>query len=128
MRGSPCCRRRRLASPCKAPSLGTFQYMAPEQLEGKEADARTDIFAFGAVVYEMLTGKKAFEGKSQASLIHAIMGVNPPSISDPLIGAASEWGRGPASIQVLDRIVQKCLAKDPEDRWQTARDLMGELK
>ena len=53
--------------------LGTFQYMAPEQLEGKDADARTDIFAFGAVVYEMLTGKKAFEGKSQAGLIGAIM-------------------------------------------------------
>ena len=67
--------------------LGTFQYMAPEQLEGLDADARTDIFAFGAVVYEMLTGRKAFEGKSQASLIHAIMGVTPSSISasQPLI-------------------------------------------
>src|SRR5438128_1014535 len=61
--------------------LGTFQYMAPEQLEGQEADARTDIFAFGAVLYEMLTGRKAFEGKSQASLISAIMSADPPSIS-----------------------------------------------
>ena len=61
--------------------LGTFQYMAPEQLEGKDADSRTDLFAFGALVYEMVTGKKAFEGKSQASLIHAIMGVDPPPIS-----------------------------------------------
>ena len=62
--------------------LGTFQYMAPEQLEGKEADARTDIFAFGAVLYEMVTGKKAFEGKSQASLIAAICRREPPPISD----------------------------------------------
>ena len=61
--------------------LGTLQYMAPEQLEGTEADARTDIFAFGAVVYEMATGRKAFEGKSQASLIHAIMGADPPAIA-----------------------------------------------
>ena len=61
--------------------LGTFQYMAPEQLEGQEADARTDIFAFGAVVYEMVTGKKAFEGKSQASLIGAIMHAEPPPMS-----------------------------------------------
>ena len=64
--------------------LGTFQYMAPEQLEGKDADARTDIFAFGAVVYEMLTGKKAFEGKSQASLIGAIMHAEPAAISASL--------------------------------------------
>ena len=60
--------------------LGTFQYMAPEQLEGQEADARTDIFAFGAVVYEMLTGRKAFEGKTQASLIAAILELEPPLI------------------------------------------------
>ena len=61
--------------------LGTFQYMAPEQLEGQEADARTDIFAFGAVLYEMLTGRKAFEGKSHASLIAAIIGSDPPAMS-----------------------------------------------
>ena len=97
--------------------LGTFQYMAPEQLEGKDADARTDIFAFGAVVYEMLTGKKAFEGRSQASLIGAIMHAEPPAI------AAVQ----PLTPPALDRIVKTCLAKDPDDRWQTARDLSREL-
>jgi hypothetical protein len=98
--------------------LGTFQYMAPEQLEGQEADARTDIFAFGAVLYEILTGKKAFEGKSQASLIGAIMHADPPPVSQV-------QGVAPTS---LDRIVATCLAKDPDDRWQSARDLMRELK
>ena len=98
--------------------IGTLQYMAPEQLEGKEADARTDIFAFGAVVYEMVTGKKAFEGASQASLIHAIMGVDPPSMSD--LQALTP--------RPLDRLVRQCLAKDPDDRWQSAGDLMRELK
>src|ERR1700730_16519203 len=97
--------------------LGTLQYMAPEQLEGHEADARTDIFAFGAVVYEMLTGRKAFEGKSQASLIGAILKDQPPALST---------GQ-PLAPPALDRIVQTCLAKHPEDRWQTARDLMPEL-
>jgi Tol biopolymer transport system component len=98
--------------------LGTFQYMAPEQLEGNEADARSDIFALGAVVYEMVTGKRAFEGRSQASLISAIMSGTPAPIS-------SLQPVAPAS---LDRIVTKCLEKDPEDRWQTARDLEDELK
>jgi Tol biopolymer transport system component len=98
--------------------LGTFQYMAPEQLEGQEADTRTDIFAFGAVVYEMLTGKKAFEGKSQASLIGAIMHAEPPAIST----------LQPLTPPVLDRVVRRSLAKDPDDRWQTARDLLDELK
>ena len=98
--------------------LGTFQYMAPEQLEGKDADARTDIFAFGALVYEMVTGKKAFEGKSQASLISAIMSSDPPPVSTVL----------PLAPPALDRVIQTCLAKDPDDRWQTARDLLRELK
>ena len=93
--------------------LGTFQYMAPEQLEGQEADARTDIFAFGAVVYEMVTGKKAFEGKSQASLIAAIMHSEPPPIS--AIGEIV-----PSS---LDRVVRTCLAKGPDERFQSAHDL-----
>ena len=98
--------------------LGTLQYMAPEQLEAKDADTRTDIFAFGAVVYEVLTGKKAFEGKSQASLIGAIMHADPAAIS------ASQ----PLTPPVLDRIVKTCLAKDPDDRWQSARDLLHELQ
>ena len=98
--------------------LGTFQYMAPEQIEGPEADARTDMFAFGCVLFEMLTGQKAFEGKTRASLLGAILKDEPPPISkvQPI---------APAS---LDRIVATCLAKDPDDRWQTARDLQRELQ
>ncbi len=97
--------------------LGTFQYMAPEQLEGKEADARTDIFAFGAVLYETATGKKAFSGTSQASLISAIMKEEPAPIS----------AADPASPAALDRLVRTCLAKDPEERWQSAADIRREL-
>ena len=98
--------------------LGTLQYMAPEQIEGDEADARTDIFAFGAVLYEMLTGQKAFEGKSQASLIGAILHVEPRPVGtvQPLVSPA------------LDRCVRKCLAKDPDRRWQSAGDLHDELQ
>jgi Tol biopolymer transport system component/predicted Ser/Thr protein kinase len=98
--------------------LGTFQYMAPEQLEGGEADARTDIFAFGAVLYEMATGQKAFSGKTQASLIAAIIERVPPPISSI----------SPMTPPAFDRVVKTCLAKDPEDRWQTAHDVMLELK
>jgi Tol biopolymer transport system component/predicted Ser/Thr protein kinase len=98
--------------------LGTFQYMAPEQLEGKEADARTDIFAFGCVLYEMATGQKAFSGKSQASLISSIMGSQPPAVSTI----------APMTPPAFDRVVRTCLAKDPDDRWQTAHDVMLELK
>ncbi|MDA2935056.1 serine/threonine-protein kinase [Acidobacteria bacterium AH-259-D05] len=98
--------------------LGTLQYMAPEQLEGKETDSRTDIFAFGAVVYEMATGKKAFEGKSQASLIAAIMEKDPPPIT-------SLQEMTPPS---LDHVVKRCLTKEPENRWQTAYDVMKELQ
>ncbi|HEV2064114.1 MAG TPA: protein kinase [Thermoanaerobaculia bacterium] len=98
--------------------LGTFQYMAPEQLEGKEADSRSDIFSFGAVLYEMATGQKAFAGKSQASLIASILEHEPPAISSvqPMVPPA------------LDRVVKICLAKEPDDRWQTAHDLESELK
>jgi serine/threonine protein kinase/Tol biopolymer transport system component len=98
--------------------LGTLQYMAPEQLEGKPADARTDIFAFGALLYEMLTGKRAFEGTSQASLISAILSSDPPPIAV----------RQPLTPPALDRVVKKCLAKDPDERWQSAHDLTSELK
>ena len=85
--------------------------MAPEQLEGKEVDARTDIFAFGAVVYEMATGKKAFEGKSQASVIATILETDPPPMSS----------LQPMTPPALDRVVKRCLAKDPDERWQTAQ-------
>src|SRR6266498_581206 len=97
--------------------LGTFQYMAPEQLEGKEADARTDIFALGAMLYEMATGRKAFSGTTQASLISAIMSSEPPAISSTQ----------PMVPRALDRVVRRCLAKDPEGRWQNARDVALEL-
>ena len=98
--------------------LGTFQYMAPEQLEGKDADARTDIFAFGAVLYEMLTGRKAFEGKSQASLISAIMSGEPAPM-------ASLQPLAPPS---LEHVVKRCLAKDPGKRWQASADVARELE
>jgi Tol biopolymer transport system component len=97
--------------------LGTIQYMAPEQLEGREADARTDIFAYGAVVYEMLTGRKAFEGKSHVSVIAAIMQAEPPPMS------ASQ----PFTPPLLDHLVKTCLAKDPNERWQSAADVMRQL-
>ena len=98
--------------------MGTLPYMAPEQVEGRKADARTDIFALGAVLYEMTTGRRAFSGASQASLIAAIIGAEPPAIS------ASRAEVPPR----LDRIVKKCLAKDPDARWQDAGDLAAELQ
>src|SRR5271169_2664647 len=98
--------------------LGTLQYMAPEQLEGKEVDARTDIFAFGAVAYEMATGKKAFDGQSQASVISAIMSSAPVPMSS----------LQPMTPPALDRVVKKCLAKEPERRWQAASDVCDELR
>jgi eukaryotic-like serine/threonine-protein kinase len=98
--------------------LGTFQFMAPEQLEGREADERADIFAFGAILFEMITGQKAFEGKSQAGLIGAIMHVEPPAISS----------RQPLSPPLLDRIAAKCLAKDPDERWQSMGDVGSQLR
>ena len=98
--------------------LGTFQYMAPEQIEGKEADSRTDIFAFGATLYEMATGTMAFSGATQASLIAAIMTSEPTPIST----------FQPMSPPALDRLVKTCLAKDREKRWQNARDIGLELR
>jgi eukaryotic-like serine/threonine-protein kinase len=98
--------------------LGTFQYMAPEQLEGRDADGRTDIFAFGAVLYEMATGRKAFSGRSQASLISSIMSSEPAAIST----------LAPIAPPAFDRVVRTCLAKDPDDRWQTAHDIAVQLR
>ena len=98
--------------------LGTVQYMAPEQIDGQEADARTDIFAFGVVLYEMIAGRKAFEGTSQASLMGAILKDQPPPISS----------LQPVSPAALDHVVARCLAKDPDARWQSAADLAGDLQ
>lgn len=98
--------------------LGTFPYMAPEQLEGREADGRTDIFTFGTVLYEMATGRRAFQGRSQASLIAAILEHHPPPPS------TQQAALPPA----FDHLVRRCLAKDPDERWQSARDVMFELR
>jgi eukaryotic-like serine/threonine-protein kinase len=98
--------------------LGTFQYMAPEQLEGQEADARTDIFAFGAVLYEMATGRRAFQGKNKTSLIAAIVSSTPPPVSEI----------APLTPPALGHVIKKCLAKDPDDRWQSIRDVADQLQ
>ncbi len=98
--------------------VGTFQYMSPEQVEGKNLDPRSDLFSFGSVLYEMLTGRAAFQGRSQLSVASAILEKDPEPIST----------LQPMTPPALDRTVRKCLAKDPEDRWQTARDLLLELK
>ena len=98
--------------------MGTMQYMAPEQLEGNEADARSDLFAFGAVLYEMITGRKAFAGKSQAHLIAAILSTDPEPIATLM----------PNVPRALDFVLTRCLAKDPEQRLQTATDLVWELR
>jgi serine/threonine protein kinase len=98
--------------------LGTFHYMAPEQIEGAEADARSDIFAFGCVLHEMLTGQKAFDGKTRASLIGAILEREPPAVST----------LQPFAPPLLDAIVRKCLAKKADDRWQSAADLGSALR
>lgn len=102
-------------APLTAPGLvlGTVPYMAPEQVRGTEVDARTDLFAFGAVFYEMLTGRRAFSAASQAALIAAILEQDPPPlVVDP-----------PLASPALDRVVRACLAKDPAERWQHARDV-----
>jgi len=101
--------------------LGTLHYMSPEQLESKEVDGRADIFSFGACVHEMLTGKKAFPGDTQASIIAKILDHTPPPIS-------SLEPPGKLSPPALDRLVATCLAKDREDRWQAMRDVCKELR
>jgi len=98
--------------------VGTFQYMAPEQLEGREADARSDIFALGTVLYEMATGKRPFEGKSQISVMSAILEKEPEPIS----------AVKPATPPAFEHLVARALAKDPDERWQTAADVKSELK
>ncbi len=98
--------------------VGTFQYMSPEQIEGKDADTRSDIFSFGTVLYEMVTGQRAFPGKSQLSVASAILEKDPEPIST----------MQPLTPPALDRTIRVCLAKDPEERWQTARDLANELR
>jgi len=98
--------------------VGTFRYMAPEQLEGKDTDGRTDIFALGALLYEMSTGRGAFSGSSRASIIAAIMGSEPAPISS----------LQPLSPPALERVVQTCLAKDQDERWQTAHDVRLQLE
>src|SRR5262245_14721415 len=97
--------------------LGTFPYMSPEQIEGKELDGRSDIFSLGAVLYEMLTGQRAFDGKSHFSVASAILEREPPSI-----GSIK-----PMTPPALDHVIRRCLAKDPEERWQIARDLQREV-
>jgi Tol biopolymer transport system component len=101
--------------------VGTFQHMAPEQLEGRPIDARTDLFAFGVLLYEMATARKAFEGESRASLIASILTSQPPPVS---VTRQSGDRLPPA----LDHIVERCLQKRPADRWQTARDVKLELE
>jgi eukaryotic-like serine/threonine-protein kinase len=98
--------------------VGTVQYMSPEQLQGLDADARTDIFGLGAILYEMCTGRRAFEGQGQASLIAKILETDPAPVSTlvPLVPPA------------FDQLVQRCLAKDPADRWQSAHDLALQLR
>ncbi|HET7452732.1 MAG TPA: protein kinase, partial [Thermoanaerobaculia bacterium] len=98
--------------------MGTFQYMSPEQLEGNEADARTDIFAFGCVLYEMASGQKAFSGKSRASMIAAILERDPAPVSSIV----------PMTPPAFDRVVKTCLAKEPDDRFQTAHDAKLQLE
>ncbi len=98
--------------------VGTFQYIAPEVLQGKEADARSDIFSLGCVLFEMATGKRAFEGKSQLSVFTAILENEPPLVSS----------QQPVAPKALDEIVKNCLAKDPEERISTAHDVKLQLR
>src|SRR5215469_7041927 len=98
--------------------VGTFQYMSPEQVEGKDLDGRSDIFSLGAVLYEMLTGQRAFQGKSQLTVASAILEKEPAPVSSIK----------PMTPPALDHAIRRCLSKEPERRWQSAADLAGELQ
>jgi serine/threonine protein kinase len=98
--------------------LGTLQYMAPEQLEGRDVDVRADVFAFGAVLYEMLTGKRAFDGRSQASVIASILSADPPAVSS----------LQPVTPAALDHLVGRALAKEPAERWASMHDVLLQLR
>jgi eukaryotic-like serine/threonine-protein kinase len=98
--------------------VGTFHYMSPEQIEGKELDGRSDIFSLGSVLYEMMTGKRAFDGKSQLSVASAILEKEPAPIT----------ATNPMTPPVLGHAIRRCLAKDPEERWQSASDIKSELR
>src|SRR6267143_3593850 len=98
--------------------VGTFQYMSPEQIEGKDLDGRSDIFSLGAVLYEMVTGQRAFQGKSQLSVASAILEKEPTPISNIK----------PITPPALDHAIRRCLAKEPERRWQSVADLAGEMQ
>jgi len=98
--------------------LGTLQYMSPEQIEGQEADARSDIFAFGLVLYELITGQRAFEGKTRTSLVASILKDQPRPLSE----------LQPLSPPALERVVATCLEKDPDKRWQSAREVKHALE
>ena len=98
--------------------VGTPQYMAPEQIEAREVDARTDIFAFGCVLYELIAGTRAFDGQTSSSIMAAVLATKPRPIEELV----------PLTPPALERIVSRCLAKDPEDRWHTARDVAAELQ
>jgi serine/threonine protein kinase len=101
----------------KGSIVGTFQYLAPEVLQGAEADARSDIFSFGCVLYEMAAGRRAFEGKSQLSVLTAILEKEP----EPIVAT-------PPVPPMLDRVIRGCLAKDPSERLQSAHDLLMDLR
>jgi serine/threonine protein kinase len=98
--------------------IGTVQYMSPEQIQGIDADARSDIFSFGVMLFEMVTGKRTFEGKTQASIVGQILAVDPPSVST----------LRPETPQGLDRVIRLCLDKDPDERTQSAHDLKLQLQ
>ena len=104
--------------------LGTLHYMSPEQVENREVDARSDIFAFGAVLFEMLAGRRPFESPSQAGVIAAIIGGDAPVLDEP---ADTKTRLPVVARRALDRLLHRCFAKDPDDRWQSAADLADEL-